>query len=157
MTQINADKRDEQTYAIIGAAMAVHSGLGNGFLEAVYQEALEIEFKALGIPYIREKELPVFYRGECLQVFYKADFVCFNSVIVELKAIHRFSGVEEAQIINYLKASGFQKGLLINFGGNSLEYKRLVFNLRPSAKSAEKNIDPQIEQISADEDGLFNE
>lgn len=142
ITQMDADysKRDEQTYAIIGAAMAVHSELGNGFLEAVYQEALELEFQARGIPYVREKELPVIYRDKPLKTFYKADFVCFSSVIVELKALDRISGTEEAQVINYLKASGLQKALLLNFGSRSLQHKRLVLNLRESAKSADENL-----------------
>ncbi|MBF0101139.1 MAG: GxxExxY protein [Desulfobacterales bacterium] len=122
------DKRDKQTYAIIGAAMIVHRELGCGFLEAVYQEALEKEFQIQRIPYKREHEIPVFYRGEKLKSYYKADFVCFENIIVELKALSIISGIEEAQVINYLKASGFHRALLINFGTKQLQYKRLILS-----------------------------
>ena len=134
MTQINADKgiRDPETYAVIGAAMAVHSELGHGFLEAVYQDALEKEFQFRKIHYDREKELSVLYRGQPLKSFYKADFICFSSVIVELKALQQITGSEEAQIINYLKASGISKGILINFGSASLHYKRFILNTNKS-------------------------
>ena len=122
--------RDEQTYAIIGAAMTVHRELGCGFLEAVYQEALEREFQHMNIPYEREKQLHVFYRGRPLVTHYKADFVCFDSVIVELKALKELTSREESLVINYLKASGLHGALLINFGTTSLQHKRLVYNLR---------------------------
>jgi GxxExxY protein len=144
ITQINADdsdKKDPQTYAIIGAAMAVHAELGNGFLEAVYQEALQREFQIRNIPFEREKRLPVYYRGEVLNTHYESDFVCFGSVIAELKALQQISGIEEAKIINYLKASRLNRGLLINFGARNLQYKRFVYNLRESAKSADINDD----------------
>src|SRR4051812_8015591 len=109
-----AETRDPQTYAIIGAAMEVHRHLGCGFLEPVYQEALALELAARGIPFLREIELPVFYKAQRLKSYYKADFICFERIIVELKALSRIGNVEDAQVINYLKATGYELGLLIN-------------------------------------------
>ena len=139
ISQMNTDDRDPQTYAIIGAAMEALRGrqLGPGFLEAVYQEALAMEFTARSIPFAREAELPVYYKGRRLTCSYRADFVCYESVIVELKALHSITGVEEAQLLNYLKATRLERGLLLNFGCPSLQPKRLIFsNLRKSAQSA---------------------
>ena len=145
------DKRDPRTYAIIGAAMEVHRELGGGFLEGVYQEALSIELEAREIPFRREAELPVLYKGQRLACDYRADFVCFGSVIVELKAVSELLGAHVAQVINYLKATSLEVGLLVNFGAESLQYKRLVLsphNLRESVQSADNQNDPQITQIS---------
>jgi len=143
--------RDDLTYAIIGAAMTVHRTLGHGFLEPVYQEALEHEFVACGIPYEREFPLQIHYRGKTLQTSYRADFLCYGSVLVELKALQKLSGTEESQVINYLKASALTKALLINFGSPSIEYKRLILSLRKSAQSVdETELYPQISQIHAD-------
>ncbi len=118
--------KDERTYKIIGACMEVHKHLGCGFLEAVYQDAQEQEFILQGIPYVREAELPVFYKGKKLNTSYRVDFYCYDEIPVELKALTALSGTEESQIINYLKASETQVGLLVNFGKPSLEYKRFV-------------------------------
>jgi len=117
--------------------MKVHRELGHGFLEAVYQEAFAFELKKKGIPFQREVHIPIYYDDIKLSTHYQADFLCFASVIVELKALSKLTGTEEAQVINYLKATKLQKGLLLNFGSRSLEHKRLVFNLRESAKSAD--------------------
>ena len=140
--------RDPQTFAVIGAAMEVHRQLGHGFLEAVYQEALAIELTAREIPFQREVILPVRYKGQLLQCGYRADFICYGELIIELKAINQLTGVDDAQVINELKATGFNRSLLLNFGSTSLEYKRLVFNLRESAQSADKNSVDEIKNIN---------
>jgi len=128
MAQIMEDEspRDPETFAIIGAAMTVHTELGNGFLEAVYQEALALELSGRGIPNQQEAQLNLRYRGVQLRTFYKVDFICFASVVVELKALNDLSTIEESQVINYLKASGLSRALLINFGLPRLQYKRIV-------------------------------
>ena len=118
---------DPQTYAIIGAAMEVHRELGCGYLEPVYVEATEIEFQVRGIPYRREVLLPIVYKGQLLKKSYRVDFICYGDVIVELKALQSLTPTEEAQLINYLCASRRQRGLLLNFGTRSLQYKRRVW------------------------------
>ena len=125
-------KNDPKTYKIIGAAIEVHRVLGAGFLEAVYQEALSIEFSSSRIPFQKEVDIPVYYKEKIFSTRYRADFLCYESVIVELKAIGRLSGTEESQIINYLKATGTEIGLLLNFGTSSLEYKRFIFTDKKS-------------------------
>ncbi len=119
--------RDPQTHAIIGAAMEAHRLLGHGFLERVYQDALAVELLGRNIAFTRETDLPVTYKGQLLSCGYRADFVCYDSVIVETKALNDLSGTEEAQVLNYLRASGFSRGLLINFGQPSLQFKRMVW------------------------------
>lgn len=118
--------RDE-VYAIVGAAIRVHTELGCGFLEAVYQEAMELELTAAGIPFEACKELSILYKGVPLKKKYVADLVGFGKIIIELKALDQLSGKEEAQILNYLKATGLRVGILINFGAHGrLEWERYV-------------------------------
>jgi GxxExxY protein len=130
----NLTERDPRTYAIIGAAMEVHRQLGCGFLEPVYQAVLAIKFAKRTIPFRPEVKLPVFYKEIRLDALYRVDFICFDEVVVELKALARLAGTEEAQVINYLKASGLSIGLLLNFGTRSLDHRRFV--LTKSVKSA---------------------
>ena len=116
----------DESYQIVGACMVVHRELGCGFLEAVYQEALEEEFKIKGIPYVREQFLDISYKGKLLNKTYQADFVCYGKIIVELKALVAITSIHQSQLINYLKASQMKLGLLVNFGGNSLGSKRVI-------------------------------
>lgn len=117
---------DNETFGIIGMAQRVHSTLGFGFLEKVYQDALEIEFQEKNVLYIREARIDIFYRDKVLGCPYFADFLCYGDIIVELKALKRISKVDESQIIHYLKATDKHRGLLLNFGAPSLEVKRFV-------------------------------
>ncbi len=120
--------RDPRTYGIIGAAIEVHRRPGHGFLEAVYQEALGLEFLHRGISFLREVDLPIRYRNQTLRTYYTADFVCYGSVVVELKAVSALDSAHMAQVINYLKATGNPVGVLLNFGSPRLEWRRLVFS-----------------------------
>ncbi|MFW6336009.1 MAG: GxxExxY protein [Phycisphaeraceae bacterium] len=120
------DTRDPRTHAIIGAAMEVHRQLGPGFLERVYQEALAIELEARGVPALREVALEIYYKDRKLSTDYRADFVCYEAVLVETKAQRSVGDVEAAQIIHYLQATRMNVGLLLNFGTPSLEYRRFV-------------------------------
>lgn len=123
----------EESYKIIGACIAVHNELGTGFLEAVYQEALEIEFKHRSIPYEREMQLEIFYKDQPLEKKYQADFICYDEIIIELKALCALESVHKAQLINYLKATDLQLGLLVNFGQSSLVSQRVVNNSYPNS------------------------
>ncbi|MDB5354172.1 MAG: hypothetical protein JWN24_625 [Phycisphaerales bacterium] len=117
----------DKVYAIVGAAMEVHRELGCGFLEAVYQEAMKMELTDRGLPFKSQELLRLMYKKRPMKKKYLADFVCFGKVIVEIKAMETLSGTEEAQILNYLKATGFRVGIVINFGCNGkLEWNRYV-------------------------------
>ena len=125
MTVSNYYLKDE-SYEVIGCCMEVHTQLGSGFLEAVYQEALTLEFAEAEIPYFEQAELQIKYKGNYLEKTYVADFICFDEIIVELKAVKELSDIHYAQLLNYLKATGLKLGLLINFGSKSLQYKRVI-------------------------------
>ena len=124
-----------EVYAIVGAAMDVYNDLGPGFLENVYQEAMEIETADRNIPAKAPQEIRIKYKGKLLKKFYVADLVCYDKIIVELKAMDKLTLREDGQVINYLKATGMKVGLLINFGHYpSLEWKRLVFTKESSSR-----------------------
>ena len=118
----------EEVYAIVGAAMEVYNCLGHGFLEAVYQEALAMELKSRQIPFREQQELQILYKEQPLRQKYVADFLAFDQkIIIEIKAIKQLGPNEEAQLLNYLKATGLRLGLLINFGHpGRLEWKRMI-------------------------------
>ena len=120
------EKHDPETFTVIGAAMAVHRGLGSGFLEAVYQKALACELTRRKLPFKKEVEIPIFYCGESLELNYRADFICYSRIVVEIKAIEKLTLIEEAQVINYLRATSLNLALLFNFGTPRLQYRRFV-------------------------------
>ena len=120
------DANDPRTYAIIGAALEVHRVLGSGFLELLYKDALEIEFTRREIPFRRELPCNIVYKGHQLRGDYRVDFICFEAVVLEIKARSAIGPADHAQIINYLAATKRQVGLLFNFGTPKLEHKRFV-------------------------------
>ena len=125
-----------EVYAIIGAAMEVYNQLGPGFGEAIYQEALEIESDAQKMPNNPQEEIYIAYKGTQLKQFFKPDFIYYDKIIVEIKAIDKLTSREEAQLLNYLKATGLPLGVLINFGrDNDLEWKRMAFTGQKSTRS----------------------
>ena len=118
---------EKESYKIIGACFNVYNEKGHGFLEPVYQECMEIELTYQGIPYVPQKELPLFYRDRELRTKYRPDFVCFDKIIVELKAVSCLTDEHRAQVLNYLNAAKLKLGLLVNFGhSKKLQYERLV-------------------------------
>lgn len=116
----------EEAYSIVGGCMAVHSQLGSGFLESVYSEALAKEFEKRKIPFEREKKIELFYDGNKMNKYFKADFICFDKIIVEVKSKTTLLKIDEQQTVNYLKATNYELGLLVNFGERSLKYKRFI-------------------------------
>jgi len=116
---------EEESYAIRGCLMSVFNELGSGFLEKVYQEALEREFIEKKIPYKREAPLTIMYKGVPLKQECYADFICYDKIIVELKAVSELSDVHSAQVFNYLKATGLDLAILVNFGEKNLKIERL--------------------------------
>ncbi|MCA1966523.1 MAG: GxxExxY protein [Flavobacterium sp.] len=119
--------REEETFKIIGICMEVHRNLGPGLLEVVYKDALEIEFKANNLPFEREKEFSIEYKGVILPHKFYADFIVNEDIVLEVKAVKEFSGEHTAQVLNYMKLSESEIGLLVNFQNKSLQHKRLVF------------------------------
>ena len=125
-------KDDPKAYAIMGCAMRVHSTLGAGFLESAYGDALEIEFKKAGIPFVREDEVRIFYGGQPLKTAYRADFTCYGrEYIVELKAVRAITKIEWAQVIHYLRATQIKRALLVNFGRERIQYDTFSLDLLP--------------------------
>ncbi len=118
---------EEESFQINGACFVVYKNMGSGFLEAVYQECLELEMKEQNIPFIAQQELELKYKNETLKQVYRPDFVCYDKIILEIKAVDQLSNELRAQIINYLHATSFKLGLLVNFGHHPLlEHERFV-------------------------------
>lgn len=127
----------QECYKIIGACMSVHSAMGSGFLEKVYQECLRIEFDLAELPYREQAPIDIHYRGHKLDSQYCADFLLYDSIILEIKSLKSLSSEHEAQLLNYLAATSLPLGLLVNFGSpGKLEYKRLAYTRRPSRSFA---------------------
>ena len=125
-------ERDPQTYEVIGAAMEVHRELGCGFAEPVYYEPFAIELAARGVPFIGDVQLPIIYKGRRMRKTYRVDYICFDAIVVELKALPNLGSIEDAQLINYMRAANKERGLLLNFGARSLQYKRRVWRFDDS-------------------------
>ncbi len=135
---------DGETYVVIGAAFEVPNQLGPGFLEAVYHEALVVKLNNRSVPDRREVALPVYYKGNKLACSYRADLLCYDGLLVEVKAVEKLCGKEQAQVINYLKACHLDRALLLNFGTRVLEYKRLY---RPPVSSASSSSSSSVKAV----------
>ncbi|MFD1294199.1 GxxExxY protein [Lutibacter holmesii] len=117
---------EEETFKVIGACINVHKKLGSGFSETVYQQAIEKEFLQANIPFEQQKEVPIYYNGEPLNEFFTVDFLCYNHVLLDIKSVRGIQEHMTQQVLNYLKSSHIEIGMLINFGEQSLKWKRLV-------------------------------
>lgn len=143
----------DEAYAIVGAAMEVYNQLGPGFLEPVYQEAMEIETQARKIPTQPQQEIIVLYKGRQLKKFYLADSICFHQIIVEIKAIDSLTTREESQLINYLKATGLKVGLLLNFGSHGkLEWRRFAYKEEGSSRRPPRYLREDVTKYQIRED-----
>ena len=136
MNQLPLEPRDQRTFAIIGAAMEVHRVLGSGFLEVLYGDALAVEFGLRSVPFVSDVPCNIKYKGKLLRGHYRMDFVCFDSVVVEVKSKFGTGPAEQVQVLNYLAATGHECGLLLNFGTARLDYKRYILTT-PRGDSAE--------------------
>ena len=117
---------EKESYHIVRACLEVHNHLGCGFLETVYEEALALEFRTLKIPFERQKVLKIFYKGNEIKKHYSAHFVCYDKVLLELKAVTRLNSDHDSQVLNYLKAADLKLGMILNFGESSFRFKRLI-------------------------------
>jgi GxxExxY protein len=132
------EARDSRTHAIIGAAMEIHTILGPGFQESIYADCCAIEFSLRSIPFLREAPFPVVYKGHRVGGFYRADFICYDKIVVELKATSaKNTPLEHAQMLNYLAASRKQHGLLLNFGGPRLLFQRFIMTVKGEVEPVE--------------------
>jgi GxxExxY protein len=151
---MNTNKRElilmDEVYSIVGAAMEVSNELGAGFLEAVYQEAMVLELQERKIPFVAQNPIRISYKGRKLCKEYVPDLICFEQVIVEIKAIKQLTSNEEAQLLNYLKATKKTVGLLLNFGSPKLEWKRMVFT-HPDISVHSRSLAVKIEGGAANE------
>ncbi|MEP7136862.1 MAG: GxxExxY protein [Chloroflexota bacterium] len=139
----------DEVYAIIGTAMEVYNQLGPGFSEAIYQEALEIEVETCKIPNNPQQEIYIDYKGIKLKQFFKPDFICYEKIIVEIKALDLLTSREESQLLNYLKATGMPVGVLINFGANKdLEWKRMILTPQKTTRPPRGIIQPKSPRIN---------
>lgn len=120
---------EDETFKVIGACIKVHKKLGSGFTEAVYQKALEKEFLNADIPFEQQKKLPIYYDGELLDEFFVADFVCYSNVLLEIKSVPAIQDQMKQHVLNFLKSSNLEVGMLLNFGEKTLKWKRLIHTI----------------------------